>query len=90
MFSAGGGPAIRVCCGPRCGVEPCHRAVFDAAERLAPPGVIVAPTLCRGLCGGGVTLVREDGRTAKAADARDVEPILRAATAAQTGSKETP
>ena len=66
---------MRVCCGPRCGVEPAHRAVYAAAEAARPEGG-VAPTMCRGLCGGGVTLVREDGATMKARDPAEVRAQL--------------
>jgi hypothetical protein len=37
---------VQVCCGPRCGVCPEHRAVYDAAVAARPPEG-VAPTLCR-------------------------------------------
>lgn len=65
MFPAG--RCVRVCCGPRCGVEPGHRAIYAAAE-AACPDVTVIPTLCRGLCGDGITLVRADGVAVKARD----------------------
>lgn len=57
----GCGPCVKVCCGPRCGVDPAHRAVYEAVEAALPPEVSVVPTMCRGLCGAGVTVVRENG-----------------------------
>lgn len=71
------GPAIRVCCGPRCGVEPNHRAVYEAAEQAtASACAAVLPTMCRGLCGHGVTLVRPDGQKIKARDADEARAQL--------------
>ena len=54
------GPVLSICCGPRCGAEPGHRAVYDAIEKrvnVTYPDVSVRPTLCQGLCGGGVTVM---------------------------------
>ena len=49
---------VLVCCGPRCGTEPGHRAVYAAAERAAgDAGYETAPAMCRGVCYGGVTVV---------------------------------
>ena len=73
------GPCVKVCCGPRCGVDPNHRAVYRAVEaecsRVAA-GPSVIPTLCRGLCGEGVTVVRADGAAVKVRDARDARTQL--------------
>jgi len=68
------GPCVKVCCGPRCGVLPEHRAVYAAIERAA--GVPVAPTLCRGLCGHGVTVVRANGSTAKVRDPAEARALV--------------
>ena len=69
-------PSVKVCCGPRCGAEPGHRAIYDAAEAgAAGAGVDTLPTLCRGLCTGGVTLVLPGGEKLKArtpGEARDI------------------
>lgn len=54
---------FKVCCGPRCGTEPDHRAIFDALGENA------VPTMCRGHCGFGVTIVKPGGETVKARDA---------------------
>ncbi len=75
MWSGGTGPCVKVCCGPRCGTVPEHRAIYDAVE-AACPGVTVVPTMCRGLCGDGVTLVREDGEKIKARDADEARAKL--------------
>jgi hypothetical protein len=71
MFGGSGRPCVKVCCGPRCGVYPAHRAVYEAVEATALPGVCVVPTMCRGLCGEGVTVVRANGDRIKARDADD-------------------
>ncbi|GEM_PF-5656280 len=65
------GAGIKVCCGPRCGAEPGHRAIYDAVETGAGGELPVLPTLCRGYCTGGVTVVRPDGEKLKARDARE-------------------
>ncbi len=55
-----GGPVLSICCGPRCGAEPGQRATYDALEKRVAalyPDVSVRPTLCQGLCGGGVTVM---------------------------------
>ena len=69
------GSCVKVCCGPRCGTLPEHRAVYDAVEASRPEGSVV-PTMCRGLCGNGVTLVREDGQKIKARDAAEAQAKL--------------
>ena len=80
---------IKVCCGPRCGAEPGHRAIYDAAEAGASDGgTAVLPTLCRGLCTGGVTLVRPDGEKCKARSADEARAIA-AAAAAESGEITT-
>ncbi len=68
------GPCVKVCCGPRCGVLPEHRAVYAAIENTAR--VAVAPTLCRKLCGHGVTVVREDGIAAKVRDPDEARALI--------------
>ena len=65
---------VRVCCGPRCGAEPGHRAIYRAVERAA--GCPVEPTLCRAFCGGGVTLVLPNGEKRKARSAQDATKSL--------------
>ena len=53
------GPTVFICCGPRCASEPGHRTVYDAVEKRvlsAFADLSVRPTLCQGLCGGGVTV----------------------------------
>ena len=72
----GDGPCVKVCCGPRCGVLPEHRAVYAAVEAACGGDVPVLPTLCRGLCGDGVTLVRADGAKVKAHDAAEARSVL--------------
>ena len=72
-----GGPCVKVCCGPRCGVLPEHRAVYAAVESVARgTDINVLPTLCRGFCGDGVTLVRTDGAKVKAHDAAEARALL--------------
>lgn len=74
------GPTLKVCCGPRCGAWPGHRAVYAAVE--AASALSVRPTLCQGRCGGGVTVVLPRGsapdhvKIADAADARGALSIL--------------
>jgi len=67
-------PTVKVCCGPRCGVEPSHRAVYAAVEAIVETPVI--PTMCRGWCGQGVTVVKADGDIFKARDAAHVRAKL--------------
>ena len=74
MFGDDNGPRVKVCCGPRCGVLPEHRAVYAAVESAA--GVPVIPTLCRGVCGDGVTVVGADGATAKARGPAEARALL--------------
>lgn len=74
MFGPPDSPCVKVCCGPRCGVDPAHRAVFMAVEKHSP--CPVTPTLCRGLCSGGVTLVGTNGTLFKVRDVRDVRAKL--------------
>lgn len=63
---------LKVCCGPRCGVWPGHRAIYAAAERAAAEqDTATLPTMCQGLCGNGVTLVLPGGDKVKAGDARE-------------------
>jgi hypothetical protein len=64
------GPSIKVCCGPRCGVDPHHRAIFEAIERAAQP-IPVLPTMCQGLCHGGVTVVWPGRVKTKICDAQE-------------------
>lgn len=57
---------LRICCGPRCGAEAEHRAVYRAIEKAADArNIPVEPTLCRALCGAGVTVVAPDGEKHK-------------------------
>ena len=52
-------PLLSICCGPRCAAETGHRAVYAAVEKqvaLALADAVVRPTLCQGLCGGGITV----------------------------------
>lgn len=54
------GPLVKICCGPRCGAERGHRLLYDAIEKRALEtfaDAAVLPTMCQGLCGGGVTVV---------------------------------
>ena len=64
---------VKICCGPRCGVEPNHRAIYEAVETTA---TLVAPTMCRGWCGMGVTLVLPGGDKIKARDAAEARAKL--------------
>jgi hypothetical protein len=73
-FGDGGVPSVKVCCGPRCGAEPGHRAVYRAVEANAACPVL--PTLCQGLCGCGITVVLPDGDKRKIRDAREARDIL--------------
>jgi len=70
-----GRPAVRVCCGPRCGAEPGHRAVYRAVEAAVVPCPVL-PTLCQVLCGYGVTVVLPCGDKRKVRDAREARDIL--------------
>jgi hypothetical protein len=70
----GGRRTVKVCCGPRCGAEPGHRAVYRAVEAAVADPVV--PTLCQGLCGYGVTVVLPDGDKRKIRDAREARDIL--------------
>jgi hypothetical protein len=65
------GPTIKVCCGPRCGVDPAHRVIFEAIEKAAGSAAVL-PTMCQGLCHGGVTVVWPGGHKTKIRDAREV------------------
>jgi len=66
----------RVCCGPRCGAEPGHRLIFAAVEREATRrGIAVVPTLCRGACGRGVTVIAPDGGARKVSDVREAKTV---------------
>jgi hypothetical protein len=69
------GPAIRVCCGPRCGQEPGHRAIYSAVESAAGC-TAVRPTMCRGLCGAGVTIVLPTGEEHKARTPQEAKALL--------------
>ena len=85
--------SIKVCCGPRCGAEPGHRAIYDAVEAGAAEGgtAAVLPTLCRGLCTGGVTVVRSDGEKCKARSADEARAIAAAdrdTTAAEVAARD--
>ena len=75
MFS-GGDDCVKVCCGPRCGVEPNHRTIYAAVEKTAA-ATLVVPTLCRGWCGLGVTLVLPNGDKIKARDADEARAKLK-------------
>ncbi len=70
----GGNGCVKICCGPRCGVEPHHRAVYEAAEMTA---TLVTPTMCRGWCGQGVTLVLPGGDKIKARNASEARAKLK-------------
>jgi hypothetical protein len=70
-----GTPTVKICCGPRCGTEPNHRAICDATENGASACPVV-PTMCRGVCGGGVTLVLPDGTTTKARDPEEARAAV--------------
>ena len=76
-----GGPSIKVCCGPRCGVFTYHREIFEAIEQAAQP-ISVLPTMCQGLCGGGVTVVWPDKNKAKIRDVQEATEFTTAALAA--------
>ena len=65
------GPAIKICCGPRCGAESGQRAIYAALEASVPDGLIIRPVMCQGECGLGVTLVLPDGEKHKIRDARE-------------------
>ena len=72
-----GSPCVKICCGPRCGVEPNHRAICDATESASAEAACpVVPTMCRGLCGGGVTLVLPDGSQTKARDPQEARAAV--------------
>jgi hypothetical protein len=64
---------VKICCGPRCGVEPNHRTIYEAVESAA---TLVAPTMCRGWCGRGVTIVLPGGDKIKARDAAEARAKL--------------
>ncbi|MES2464345.1 MAG: hypothetical protein V4671_27610 [Armatimonadota bacterium] len=64
------GPSIKVCCGPRCGVDPGHRVIFEAIETAALPQAVL-PTMCQGLCHGGVTVVWPGGAKTKIRDVQE-------------------
>ncbi len=62
-------PTLRVCCGPRCGAEVGHRAIYAAVETAAGTiSVAVHPTMCQGFCGLGVTLGLPNGEKIKLRD----------------------
>ncbi len=69
-----GNACVKVCCGPRCGVEPNHRTIYEALETTT---ALVAPTMCRGWCGQGVTLVLPGGDKIKARDASEARAKLK-------------
>lgn len=75
------GPLIKVCCGPRCGVAPNHRTIFETIEAVALP-VRVLPTMCQGLCHGGVTVVWPGAVKTKICDAQEAADRTAAALAA--------
>jgi NADH:ubiquinone oxidoreductase subunit E len=77
MFGDTGRPIVRVCCGPRCGAEPGHRAVYDAVEKAAESAELdVRPTMCQGLCGSGVTIVLPDREKRKIRDVAEAADAL--------------
>jgi len=62
-------PTVKICCGPRCGAEPGHRAIYAAVEKAAQTENITAvPTMCRGECGSGVSVVLPEGQITKIQD----------------------
>lgn len=75
------GPLIKVCCGPRCGVDPNHRGIFETIEQAAQ-AVRVLPTMCQGLCCGGVTIVWPGAVKTKICDAREAADQTAATLAA--------
>ena len=80
MFGSGPSSVVKVCCGPRCGSEPAHRAVYQAVESAAvaeSQDTSVLPTMCRGWCGMGVTLVLPSGDTIKARDPDEARTKLK-------------
>jgi hypothetical protein len=77
------GPSIKVCCGPRCGVDPQHRRVFEAIELAAQQTTTqVLPTMCQGLCHGGVTVVWPSRQKTKICDVREATEATNVALAA--------
>lgn len=70
MLSRSG--CVKICCGPRCGMDPQHRAIYQAVEQEHADAMVV-PTMCRGLCGAGVTVVREDGVPVKVRNAAEAQ-----------------
>jgi len=67
---------VKICCGPRCGVVPGHRRLYDAVEKAAnEAGAVTRPTMCQGLCGDGVTVVLPNGDTCKVRNAEDAAAV---------------
>lgn len=65
-------PVIRICCGPRCGAEPAHRAIYRSVETTAAAAEFdLRPVMCQGLCGSGVTIILPDRHTIKIRDAEE-------------------
>jgi len=78
-----GTKAVKVCCGPRCGSHPGHRAIYDALERAVQetdPDLPVAPTMCRSHCGDGVTVVAPGGALHKARDPEEARALAQKLT----------
>lgn len=77
------GPVLRVCCGPRCGAWPRHRAIYASIERVAS-NMTVEPVGCRGECGLGVTVVLPNASAiVKVTEPSDTEELTRALQQAQ-------
>jgi len=62
---------IRICCGPRCGAEPGHKAIYASIENTASADFDLRPVMCQGLCGSGVTVVLPDRNKIKIRDAEE-------------------
>lgn len=67
---------IRVCCGPRCGVEPGHRAIYAAIEGAATKETEIRPAMCQGLCGEGVTVILPDREKRKVRSVQEARQIM--------------
>ena len=74
-----GESVVKVCCGPRCGAEPGHRAIYAAVEAAAQ-GESVRPAMCQGWCGLGVTVVLPDQTPIKISDSREVPLVWKLRT----------
>lgn len=73
-FGDNGKPCVKVCCGPRCGQETGHRALYTTAEAVCC--LPVRPSGCLGHCRGGVTVALPNGQVCKLQAASDAAKFL--------------